>query len=151
LWLPVFTYTYDGASRFITRLDAPNGLYTEKTWDGLDRLASVVNARPNATISSFAVTTDDADRRTRIDLADGGRWEFSYDNAGQLTGGTRRTVSRFLSKNHGLRGPCSGVDRHRKARLFTPAQDIDGEGKNASRRPPEALKSILQMGGGSNF
>jgi len=86
---PVFTYTYDGPSRFITRLDMPNGLHTDKTWDSLNRLASVVNARNDDAISSFNITTDDADRRIRIDLADGGRWEYTYDNAGQLTGGTR--------------------------------------------------------------
>ena len=39
--------------------------------------------------TTTSITTDDADRRTRIDLADGGRWEYTYDNAGQLTGGTR--------------------------------------------------------------
>ena len=70
----------------------PGQLSTTKAYDTLNRLASVENnvggAVP-AAISSFSYTYDNSDRRTRVDLADGGRWDYIYDNAGQLTGGTR--------------------------------------------------------------
>ena len=50
------------------------------------------------TLQNFAYTLDNHDRRTRVDLADGaggpelverGRWEYTYDAAGQLIGGVR--------------------------------------------------------------
>ena len=87
-----FTYSYDGASVFITGVAMPGQLSTTKTYDVLNRLVSVENtvgAAAPAVFSSFTYTYDDSDRRTRVDLADGGRWDYTYDNAGQLTGGTR--------------------------------------------------------------
>jgi RHS repeat-associated protein len=80
----------------------PGDVTTTKTYDPLGRLATVTNSGPGAapasTISSFAYTVDAHDRRTRVDLADGaagpepvewGHWDYTYDAAGQLTGGTR--------------------------------------------------------------
>ena len=88
-----FSYSYTDASGQFTGLTMPGNLTVSRTFDSLGRLASVTNQRntgvPPVVFSSFAYTYDAADRRTQVDLVDGGRWEYSYDNAGQLTGGTR--------------------------------------------------------------
>ena len=88
-----FSYSYSDASPQFTGLTMPGNLTVTRTFDTHGRLASVSNQRntgvPPVVFSSFAYTYDASDRRTQVDLVDGGRWEYSYDAAGQLTGGTR--------------------------------------------------------------
>ena len=97
-----FTYTYDGASSLITTLAGPADLTVTNTYDSLNRLVSVVNqcsgTIPGCVVSGFQYTYDASDRRTQVDLATpgvdtvqwtNGRWEYTYDSAGQLIGGTR--------------------------------------------------------------
>jgi RHS repeat-associated protein len=89
----VFTYSYLGASTQVASLAMPGGVTTARTYDTLGRLSTVVNsgpgAAPGSTVSSFGYTLDNHDRRTQAALADGGRWEYTYDATGQLVGGVR--------------------------------------------------------------
>ena len=97
-----FTYSYNGASSVVTTFTGPAGLTVSKTYDSLNRLASVVNqcsaGIPDCVVSGYQYTYDNSNRRTQVDLATpgvdtvqwtNGRWEYTYDTAGQLTGGTR--------------------------------------------------------------
>ena len=88
-----FAYSYAANSGTVAGISRPGDIATARTFDTLGRLTEVAHSRPGqapaATIAGFAYTLDDHDRRTRIDLAHGGGWDYTYDNAGQVTGGTR--------------------------------------------------------------
>jgi RHS repeat-associated protein len=84
-----FSYSYLAASTQVTSLAMPGGVTTTRTYDSLGRLATVSSGTAERLLGSFSYTVDNHDRRTRVDLADGGRWEYTYDAAGQLVGGVR--------------------------------------------------------------
>lgn len=108
------TYTYDNASRLSTVSDGarsvtygyvPNSslvetltfsqndnlvMKTTKSYDKLNRLASISTRNAGQqTLNSFAYTYNDANQRTRVDLADGSYWLYGYDGLGQVTSGKK--------------------------------------------------------------
>lgn len=111
--LPVAGYSYDGASRLENVTDGthtathayhPNSslvasitfktgsdtkLTTTKSFDNLNRLTSITNTPVNDTPRSFAYTYNDANQRTRVDLADGSYWIYAYDTFGQVISGKK--------------------------------------------------------------
>jgi RHS repeat-associated protein len=74
-------------------LTANNGtadvMTTTRAYDNLDRLTSISQAASGQTVSSHAYTYNDANQRTRADLADGSYWVYQYDALGQVTSGIR--------------------------------------------------------------
>ena len=86
----IAVYTYDAAGRRATRALA-NGLTTSYTYDAAGQLLSVaVENQTPATVLEHSYTYDNVGQReTRTErLGPLGPWtdEYSYDNAGQLTG-----------------------------------------------------------------
>src|SRR5690606_13076778 len=55
-----------------------------RSYDGLDRLTSLDWDSAAGPDESFAYTLNSANQRTRIDLADGSHWIYTYDGLGQV-------------------------------------------------------------------
>ena len=72
-------FTNNGAAR----------MNTAKSYDNLNRLASVGSVSSAGVSASFGYQYNRANQRTRLDLADGSRWEYTYDALGQVTSGRR--------------------------------------------------------------
>jgi RHS repeat-associated protein len=107
------TYTYDNASRLSTVSDGAHSvaysylnnssligtltfkrnasvvMTTAKEYDKLNRLTSIATSNAGQTLSSFAYTYNDANQRTRVDLADGSYWRYEYDLLGQVKSGKK--------------------------------------------------------------
>ncbi len=108
-------YTYDSASRLQTVSDGTNGatytylansplvdnivfkqntttrMTTTKHYNNLNRTASIssVPSAQNQSPISYAYAYNDANQRTRVDLADGSYWLYQYDTLGQVVGGKK--------------------------------------------------------------
>ncbi|MCC5850099.1 MAG: hypothetical protein JJU29_18600, partial [Verrucomicrobia bacterium] len=61
--------------------------------DELNRLTQIASTVDSTVISSHQYEYNDANQRTRADLADGTYWEYSYDTLGQVTGGVKKDTS----------------------------------------------------------
>ena len=72
-------FTNNGAAR----------MNTAKTYDNLNRLTSVGSVSSAGVSASFGYHYNRANQRTRLDLADGSHWEYTYDALGQVVSGRR--------------------------------------------------------------
>ena len=80
------TYSYEGAGTVWRNLQLGNGTAVTRQFDDLLRLTNMVNDSASGILSSFAITVDNADQRTRVIREDGTRYDYSYDAIGQLVG-----------------------------------------------------------------
>ncbi len=80
------TYSYEGAGTVWRNLQLGNGTAVTRQFDDLLRLTNMVNDSASGILSSFAITVDNADQRTRAIREDGTRYDYSYDAIGQLVG-----------------------------------------------------------------
>jgi RHS repeat-associated protein len=62
---------------------------TTKSYDNLNRLTSIASSAGVSPVSSHSYIYNDANQRTRVDLADGGYWIYQYDPLGQVTSGKK--------------------------------------------------------------
>ena len=107
------TYDYDAASRLQTVTNGANTatyayvtnsplvesvafanagttrLTTAKTYDKLNRLATIVNTPSSAPVFSHAYTYNAANQRTRATREDNAYWNYAYDALGQATTGNK--------------------------------------------------------------
>ncbi|HRR90496.1 MAG TPA: hypothetical protein P5161_06945, partial [Eubacteriales bacterium] len=93
---PTFAYSYLNRSRQIATVSRGGQVVVDNSYDTLGRLTGKVNKDINGnTISSYAYELDDANRRTKITLADGRYWDYTYDDAGEniSLAKTQRTLS----------------------------------------------------------
>src|SRR5690606_31753058 len=60
-----------------------------RTYDNLDRLTTIAWDSAAGPDESYTYTYNDANQRTRLDLADGSYWIYTYDDLGQLLSGKR--------------------------------------------------------------
>ena len=58
-------------------------LTTTKSYDNLNRLTAITSVPSADTARTFAYSYNDANQRTRVDLADGSYWLYEYDSLGQ--------------------------------------------------------------------
>ncbi len=91
----VVTYAYATNSSLATNLDFKYGgstkLTAAKAYDLINRLTNIVNTPSGVGESPicFAYTVNSANQRTKVVLADGSYWIYSYDSLGQVTSGKR--------------------------------------------------------------
>jgi len=66
-------------------------LTTTKSYDKLNRLTSIASVGTGSTpsVSSHTYSYNDANQRTRVNLADGSFWIYEYDPLGQVKSGKR--------------------------------------------------------------
>jgi RHS repeat-associated protein len=83
------TYTYGLDSTTWTNLSFGSALNTSRTFDGLNRLATIVNISPSGTVYSATYSLNQANQRTTNSLADGGKWVYTYDSLGQVVSGKK--------------------------------------------------------------
>jgi len=112
------SYAYDSASRLSSVSDGahsadygylPNSslvsgltfkqgtttrMTTSKSYDGLNRLIQISSAPSADSVRNSSYSYNDANQRTRVDLADGSYWIYEYDFLGQVTSGKK-----FFSDN----------------------------------------------------
>src|SRR6266516_895184 len=62
---------------------------TSKQYDYLNRLTSIASAPSAASALSYGYSYNNANQRTRVNLADGTFWVYEYDALGQLKSGKR--------------------------------------------------------------
>ena len=112
--LPVFgnNYTYDAMSRLATVSDGTNTaaysriagtnllntttvtaggvtkLTATRSYDAQNRLTSISSTAGSVT-KTYSYTYDDKDRRSRLDMADGSYWTYTYDAKGQIVSGAK--------------------------------------------------------------
>ncbi|MFA7230427.1 MAG: hypothetical protein WC071_04090, partial [Victivallaceae bacterium] len=67
-------------------------LSTSRYYDSFNRLTNISNQFGSETLS-FGCVYDDADRRSRINLADGSYWLYGYDDKGQITSGMKYSAA----------------------------------------------------------
>ena len=106
------SYTYDSMSRLATVSDSTNTaaytrvagtnllntttitaggntkLTTTRNYDTQNRLTSISSVTGTVT-KTYSYTYDDKDRRSRLDMADGSYWIYTYDAKGQIVSGTK--------------------------------------------------------------
>ncbi|HAB16596.1 MAG TPA: hypothetical protein DCE44_09110, partial [Verrucomicrobiales bacterium] len=90
-------YSYEPNSRLVKSLEFTNttslgGLLTSRTWDKLNRLTSISSQAYTNQLTvgnpiGFTYQYNQANQRTRADLADGTYWIYQYDTVGQVTSG----------------------------------------------------------------
>ncbi len=109
-------YTYDTMSRIATVSDGTNTatygrvagtnllnsivitdgantrLSTTKTYDGFGRMLTTSSVA-GATTRTYTYVYNDKDQRTKLTLADGSYWEYTYDAKGQVTSGIKKDSS----------------------------------------------------------
>ena len=87
------TYAYVPNSSLVSNVVfASNGttkMTTTKSYDNLDRLTSIVSDAGTFPVSSHSYAYNDANQRTRVNLADGSYWSYGYDPLGQVTSGKK--------------------------------------------------------------
>lgn len=87
------TYAYAANSALVESIVFANGgttpLTTTKSYDKLNRLASIVNTPSVATALSHAYTYNAANQRTRATREDNAYWSYAYDPLGQVTTGSK--------------------------------------------------------------
>jgi RHS repeat-associated protein len=66
-------------------------LTTTKAYDNLNRLTSIISVGTGSTpsVTSYAYSYNDANQRTRVNLADDSFWIYEYDSLGQVKSGKR--------------------------------------------------------------
>ena len=80
----VVLYAYDAAGR-MSRKTVGSGMYTTYKYDAAGQITNLVNILSNGTvISRFVYTYDSRGRRISMDTLDG-KWDYCYDDLGQLT------------------------------------------------------------------
>ncbi len=62
---------------------------TAKQYDGLNRLSSISSVPSAGSAKVYSYQYNQANQRTRVDLADGGYWLYQYDTIGQVTSGQK--------------------------------------------------------------
>jgi RHS repeat-associated protein len=62
---------------------------TTKSYDFLNRLSSIYSAPSADSALSYSYSYNDANQRTRVNLADGSFWIYEYDKLGQVISGKR--------------------------------------------------------------
>ena len=119
-------YTYDAMSRIATVSDGTNTaeytrlsgtnllntvavrqgantlLTTTKTYDAFGKLLSTSSVA-GATTRTYSYEYNDKDQRTKLTLADGSYWEYTYDDKGQVTGGIK-----YDAEGHAIPGQSFG-------------------------------------------
>ena len=87
-----FTNSYVSGSKLLGSVVATNTsgtiLTTSKTYDTAKRLLST-SATFTGGGKSYTYEYNDKDQRTKLTLADGSYWLYSYDDKGQVTGGVK--------------------------------------------------------------
>ena len=107
------SYTYDAMSRIATVSDGTNTaeysrlpgtsllnnvtvkqgantiVNTAKTYDAFNRLLSTASTAGGVT-RTYTYEYNDKDQRTKLTLADGSYWEYTYDDKGQVTSGVKK-------------------------------------------------------------
>ena len=107
------SYTYDAMSRIATVSDGTNTaeytrlpgtsllnnvtvkqgantiVSTAKTYDAFNRLLSTASTAGGVT-RTYTYEYNDKDQRTKLTLADGSFWEYTYDDKGQVTSGAKK-------------------------------------------------------------
>lgn len=87
----VWNYPYDAVRRCavacnrLSRVDIPNGMHTEYTYDASGRQDSIHHKDSTTVKQGFDYTFDDGGNITRIDHKDGSYWEYDYDGRDRLT------------------------------------------------------------------
>ena len=61
---------------------------TTRNYDGQNRLTSI-SSTAGAVTKTYSYTYDDSDRRSRLDMADGSHWLYTYDAKGQIVSGAK--------------------------------------------------------------
>jgi len=89
------TYSYLANSPLVSQVEVKSNttvrLTTTKTYDNLNRLQRV-SSQPSATglaPLAYSYSYNDANQRTRVNLADGSFWIYEYDSLGQVKSGKR--------------------------------------------------------------
>jgi len=88
-------YAYASNSSLIDTITFRNNgnmvMTTKKTYDILNRLTSISSLDAQSSIiNSFSYQYNQANQRTRVDLADSSHWDYGYDNLGQVISGVKR-------------------------------------------------------------
>jgi RHS repeat-associated protein len=89
------TYSYLANSPLVSQIEFKSNttvrLTTTKTYDNLNRLRSI-SSQPSASDLApltYSYSYNDANQRTRVNLADGSFWIYEYDALGQVKSGKR--------------------------------------------------------------
>lgn len=89
----VAEYGYIPNSSLVNTLSFKTGgatlMTTSRQYDGLNRLTSIASTPSADTASSFTYAYNQANQRTRVDLAGGSFWIYEYDGLGQVTSGKK--------------------------------------------------------------
>jgi RHS repeat-associated protein len=86
-------YTFDDAG-LMSRKELANGVYTTYSYDAVGQVLTLVNRAPDdSVLSRFEYTYDARGLRTSMETIEG-RWEYDYDEIGQLVGWTDPNLSR---------------------------------------------------------
>jgi RHS repeat-associated protein len=76
-------YSYDPAGRLSSRT-MPNGIVESRAYDAAGRLATVSATNGSTTLTSFAITRDNAGNPTQVALPGGQEENYDYDEFGRL-------------------------------------------------------------------
>ena len=91
--IKVATYSFLANSPLVEqvtfRIDGNLRMTTTKQYDFINRLKSIANVPSGARPVSFGYQYNNANQRTRVDLADGSYWSYAYDALGQVISGKR--------------------------------------------------------------
>jgi RHS repeat-associated protein len=78
----------------MSRKELANGVYTTYSYDAVGQVLTLVNRAPDdSVLSRFEYTYDARGLRTSMETIEG-RWEYDYDEIGQLVGWTDPNLSR---------------------------------------------------------
>jgi YD repeat-containing protein len=89
------TYSYLANSPLVSQIDFKSNttvrLTTTKAYDNLNRLTSIISVGTGSTpsVTSYAYSYNDANQRTRVNLADESFWIYEYDSLGLVKSGKR--------------------------------------------------------------
>ena len=94
-WLSETEWSHAGSTR----------LRTSRRYDEVGRLTDVTNRDGDGDIlRRFQYTQfDGMDRRTRVELEDGGRWDYGYNSRGELENAERRDAAATVLPGHDFR------------------------------------------------
>jgi hypothetical protein len=85
------SYTYLDKSPLVSQIvfktNTTTRMTTTKSYDFLDRLASISSSSSSSSPISFNYQYNNANQRSRVTLADGSYWLFAYDPIGQVISG----------------------------------------------------------------
>lgn len=89
------TYTYLANSPLVSQIEFKSNttvrLTTTKAYDNLNRLQNISHKTNTSSqpVLAYAYSYNDANQRTRVNLADGSFWIYEYDSLGQVKSGKR--------------------------------------------------------------